>query len=68
MNCKHIKVVMTRKIIISLLVGLMALPFAAGAQIKITHGPWLTDMSETGVTVMWKTPLSLMMFLTDVVG
>lgn len=46
---------MTRKIIISLLVGLMALPFAAGAQIKITHGPWLTDMSETGVTVMWKT-------------
>ena len=28
---------MTRKIIISLLVGLMTLPFAAEAQIKITH-------------------------------
>lgn len=22
---------------------------------KITHGPWLSDMSETGVTVMWMT-------------
>jgi len=22
---------------------------------RITHGPWLTDMSETGVTVMWMT-------------
>lgn len=29
-------------------------PFYAAA-IKITNGPWLTDMSESGVTVIWKT-------------
>ena len=32
---------------------LLQLPVAA--QIRITHGPWLTDMSENGVTIMWKT-------------
>ena len=32
---------------------LLQLPVAA--QIRITHGPWLTDMSEDGVTIMWKT-------------
>ena len=34
---------------------MLALPMTLTAQIKVTHGPWLTDMSDTGVTIMWKT-------------
>ena len=37
------------------LVGLILLPFTSLAQIRITHGPWITGMSDTGVTIMWKT-------------
>ncbi len=28
---------------------------AAGDVVRITHGPWLTDMSADGVTVLWTT-------------
>ena len=41
--------------LIAFVAGCVALPFVAAGQIRITHGPWLTDMSSTGVTVMWKT-------------
>jgi len=35
----------------------LALSFRGYSQdsFKITHGPWLTDMSETGVTIVWMT-------------
>ena len=38
-----------------LLFLLLSLQLPVAAQIRITHGPWLTDMSENGVTIMWKT-------------
>lgn len=34
---------------------MLALPMTLTAQIKVTHGPWLTDMSVRAVTIMWKT-------------
>lgn len=37
------------------LAALAFMQFQAAGQIKVTNGPWLTDMSESGVTVMWKT-------------
>jgi len=37
---------------LSTLLGVAA-PIFLAAQIKITHGPWLCDMTSTGVTVVW---------------
>ena len=42
------------KKILSALLGIAA-PLLLTAQIKITHGPWLCDMTSTGVTVVWAT-------------
>lgn len=42
-----------KKIVASLL-GIAA-PLLLAAQIRITHGPWLCDMTSTGVTVVWTT-------------
>ena len=39
---------------LSTLLGVAA-PIFLAAQIKITHGPWLCDMTSTGVTVVWTT-------------
>lgn len=39
---------------LSTLLGIAA-PIFLAAQIKITHGPWLCDMTSTGVTVVWTT-------------
>lgn len=45
---------MNRRLIVCAVLAVVGC-VAASAQIKITHGPWLTDMGETGVTIMWKT-------------
>lgn len=42
------------KKLLSTLLGVAA-PIFLAAQIKITHGPWLCDMTSTGVTVVWTT-------------
>lgn len=46
------KIKLISALILFLAIGL---PGSAQENFKITHGPYLTDMSETGVTIVWTT-------------
>ena len=43
-----------KKLLFTLL-GLAAALTLPAQDFKITHGPWLCDMTEDGVTVLWTT-------------
>ena len=46
-----------KKLLFTLL-GLAAALTLPAQDFKITHGPWLCDMTEDGVTVLWTTTVS----------
>ncbi len=56
-KAKYIVMIGKRRILI--VAAVVAAVFQAGAQnrgtVRITHGPWLLDMKQDAVTVVWKT-------------
>ena len=45
-------------LIIAALLGSMVMTAQNMESVKITHGPWLCDMTENAVTVVWKTDVT----------
>ena len=51
-----------KKILLAIAALTVFLPAAAAddQRLRITHGPWLCDMTSDGVTVVWATNLPAM--------